>query len=428
MTHDPTALDALLTEKRKFPPPAEFAARAMVSDASIYDEAEDFERYWANWANELDWFRKWDTVLKWDPPRAQWFTGGKLNVCYNCVDRHLDRRRDKRALIWEGEPGDKRTFTYGELAVEVGRFANVLKGLGVKKGDRVAIYLPMIPEAVFSMLACARIGAPHSVVFGGFSPDSLADRINDAQATVLITADGGYRRGAVVPLKKNADRAVARCPTIEHVVVVARGGLGPAAGPVELTPGRDRWYHELARDVDDACDAEPMDAEDILYILYTSGTTGKPKGVVHTTGRLPDPGARHHPPGVRPSKEDDIFWCTADVGWVTGHSYIVYGPLSAGTTVVMYEGAPDWPDKGRFWRMCEDYGVTIFYTALRPRSARSCSGARSGRTAPTSPRLRLLGTVGEPINPEAWMWYHRVIGGERCPIVDTWWQTETGAA
>jgi len=423
MTHDPTALDALLTEKRKFAPPAEFAADAVVSDPSIYDEAEDFERFWAEWAGELDWFRRWDTVLEWKAPHARWFIGGKLNVCHNCVDRHLGTRGGKRALVWEGEPGDRRSFTYRELAGEVGRFANVLKGLGVKKGDRVAIYLPMIPEAAFAMLACARIGAPHSVVFGGFSPDSLADRINDAEARVLITADGGYRRGGVVPLKDNADRAVERCPSIEHVVVVARGGL---EGKVTagMTAGRDHWYHDLAAGVDGECEAEVMDAEDILYILYTSGTTGKPKGVVHTTGGyLTQVHATTRI--VFDLKEDDIYWCTADVGWVTGHSYIVYGPLAAGATAVMYEGAPDWPDKGRFWKMCEDYGVTIFYTA--PTAIRAFM--QWGEEWPDGydlSRLRLLGTVGEPINPEAWMWYNRVIGGERCPIVDTWWQTETG--
>ena len=423
MTHDPTALDALLTEKRKFAPPSEFAANAVVSDPSIYDEAEDFERFWAEWAGELDWFRRWDTVLEWRAPHAKWFIGGKLNVCHNCVDRHLGTRSGKRALVWEGEPGDRRAFTYGELATEVGRFANVLKGLGVKKGDRVAIYLPMIPEAAFAMLACARIGAPHSVVFGGFSPDSLADRINDAEARVLITADGGYRRGGVVPLKDNADRAVERCPSIEHVVVVARGGL---EGKVStgMTAGRDHWYHDLAAGVDGECEAEVMDAEDILYILYTSGTTGKPKGVVHTTGGyLTQVHATTRV--VFDLKEDDIYWCTADVGWVTGHSYIVYGPLAAGATAVMYEGAPDWPDKGRFWKMCEDYGVTIFYTA--PTAIRAFM--QWGEEWPDGydlSRLRLLGTVGEPINPEAWMWYNRVIGGERCPIVDTWWQTETG--
>ncbi len=422
---DQAALDALLTENRRFPPPPDFAARAVVSDPGVYDEAEDFESYWARWAGELDWFRKWDTVLEWNPPHAQWFVGGKLNVCHNCVDRHLEGpRRDKSALLWEGEPGDRRSFTYLELAREVGRFANVLKGLGVKKGDRVAIYLPMIPEAAFAMLACARIGAPHSVVFGGFSPDSLADRINDADARVLITADGGYRRGTLVPLKRNADRAVKRCPGIERVVVVARGGPG-GDGLAPMTPGRDHWYHDLAAGVSGDCEAEVMDAEDLLYILYTSGTTGKPKGVVHTTGGyLTQVHATTRM--AFDLREDDIYWCTADVGWVTGHSYIVYGPLAAGATVVMYEGAPDWPGRDRFWRICEDYGVTIFYTAPTAIRAFMQWGEEWPGGSDLS-RLRLLGSVGEPINPEAWMWYRRVIGGGRCPIIDTWWQTETGA-
>jgi len=424
MKQDPAALDALLTENRLFAPPPDFAAAAVVPDDSIYDEAEVYEDFWAGWAEELEWFRKWDTVLEWHPPHARWFVGGKLNVCHNCVDRHLDGpRRDKPALVWEGEPGDRRTFTYAELAEEVAIFANVLKGLGVKKGDRVAIYLPMVPEAAFAMLACARIGAAHSVVFGGFSPDSLADRINDAEARVLITADGGYRRGSVVPLKANADRAVARCPGIEHVLVVARGAAD-ARLDAAMTPGRDHWYHDLAAGVDAACEPEVMDAEDLLFILYTSGTTGKPKGVVHTTGGyLTQVHATTRT--VFDLKDDDIYWCTADVGWVTGHSYIVYGPLAAGATVVMYEGAPDWPDKGRFWQVCESYGVTVFYTA--PTAIRAFM--QWGEAWPSGydlQRLRLLGTVGEPINPEAWMWYHRVIGGERCPIVDTWWQTETG--
>ena len=419
------ALEALLTEKRKFPPSSDFASGALVSDPAIYEEAEDYESFWAGWAEELHWFRKWDRVLEWNPPHAKWFTGGKLNVCYNCVDRHAEGpRRDKPALLWEGEPGDKRVFTYAQLATEVKRFANALKSLGVRKGDRVAIYLPMIPAAAFAMLACARIGAPHSVVFGGFSPDSLADRINDAEARVLITADGGYRRGRVVPLKRNADKALVKCPGVEHVVVVARGDI-ELHRDFKMVPGRDQWYHDLLSEVTTVCPAEEMDAEDLLYILYTSGTTGKPKGVVHTTGGyLTQVHATTRT--VFDLKEDDVYWCTADVGWVTGHSYIVYGPLAAGATVVMYEGAPDWPDKGRFWRICEDYGVTIFYTA--PTAIRAfMQWGDKWPAASDLGRLRLLGTVGEPINPEAWMWYHRTIGGERCPIVDTWWQTETGA-
>ena len=423
MTHDRAVLDALLSEKRKFAPPPEFVAAAVVSDPAVYDTAEDYEAFWEGWAGELDWFRKWDSVLEWDPPHARWFDGGKLNVCHNCVDRHLDGpRRDRTALIWEGEPGDRRSFTYAEMAGEVGRFANVLRGLGVRRGDRVAIYLPMIPEAAFAMLACARVGAPHSVVFGGFSPDSLADRINDAGAKVLVTADGGHRRGTIVTLKANADRAVARCAGIEHVVVVARGGLDDH--PVEMVEGRDHWYHDLAANVDADCPAEAMDAEDILYILYTSGTTGKPKGVVHTTGGyLTQVHATTRT--VFDLRNDDIFWCTADVGWVTGHSYVVYGPLAAGATVLMYEGAPDWPDRGRFWKICEDFRVTVFYTA--PTAIRAFMQWGDDWVARHDlSRLRLLGTVGEPINPEAWMWYHRTIGGERCPIVDTWWQTETG--
>ena len=428
---DPRALNALLDEKREFPPPAPFAAQARLADPSVYEDAEDYEAYWARCAEELDWFRKWDRVLKWTPPHVEWFAGGRMNACYNCVDRHLDGpRRNKPALLWQGEPpGDRRTLTYADLAAEVERWASVLKALGVRKGDRVAIYLPVIPEAAFAMLACARIGAPHSVVFGGFSADALTDRINAADAKVLVTADAGWRRGAPVPLLENAVRAVENCPGIEHVLVVARELASAPDGPrPKAPPGpnrRYRWYHELAAVADGACPPESMEAEDLLFILYTSGTTGKPKGVVHTTGGYMTQ-VHSTMKTVFDLKEDDVYWCTADVGWVTGHSYLVYGPLAAGATVVMYEGAPDWPARDRFWKICAEYGVTILYTAPTAIRAFMQWGEEWPARCDLS-RLRLLGSVGEPINPEAWMWYHRVIGGRRCPIVDTWWQTETGA-
>lgn len=424
MAAEEQALEALLTESRRFPPPEAFRATANAADPSIYDQAaRDPEAFWAGFANELHWFEPWNQVLDWNPPYAKWFIGGKLNASFNCLDRHLSGpRRDKAALVWEGEPGDERVFTYAELHREVSKFANALKRLGVKRGDRVAIYLPMIPEAATAMLACARIGAAHSVVFGGFSSESLRDRIVDAEAKVLITSDGGFRRGKVVALKENADGAIAECPTIEKVVVVKRGG--GLQTPCAMKDGRDVWYHDVVEKESDDCPAEPMDSEDLLYILYTSGTTGKPKGIVHTTG-----GYLTHVYAttklVFDLKEADCYWCTADVGWVTGHSYIVYGPLANGATVVMYEGAPDWPDRGRFWQMIEKYGVTIFYTA--PTAIRAFM--RWGTEWPAKSdlsTLRLLGSVGEPINPEAWMWYHEHIGGARCPIVDTWWQTETG--
>jgi acetyl-CoA synthetase len=418
------ALEALLTEERRFPPPQQFREQANASDPALYRRArENPEEFWAEWARKLEWFEPWREVLKWKPPHAKWFIGGKLNAAYNCLDRHLGGwRRNKAALIWEGEPGDVRTFTYYDLHREVSKFANVLKSLGVKKGDRVAIYLPMIPEAAIAMLACARIGAPHSVVFGGFSAESLRDRINDADAKVLVTADGGYRRGRVVALKEAADRALEETPGIEHVIVVRRGaGLHV---PVHIKDGRDQWYDDLMVDAPSTCEAEPVDAEDLLFILYTSGTTGKPKGVVHTTGGyLTQVLATTNL--VFDLKENDLYWCTADVGWVTGHSYIVYGPLANGASVVMYEGAPDWPDRGRFWQLIEKYGVTILYTA--PTAIRAFMRWGTEWPARYDMRtLRLLGTVGEPINPEAWMWYHEHIGGARCPIVDTWWQTETG--
>lgn len=427
MSRDPGALDALLHEDRRFPPPPDFAAAAVMNDPTVYERAlADPEAYWAEWAEKLDWFEPWHTVLEWTPPHAKWFLGGKLNVSYNCLDRHLEQGRgDRMALMWEGEPGDSRTFTYAELHREVCSFSNALKGLGVGKGDRVTIYLPMIPEAAIAMLACTRIGAIHSVVFGGFSPDSLSDRNNDAQSKVLITADGGWRRGGVVSLKANADVAMASSPTVESVVVVARGGELTETTPVTMVEGRDHWYHELVSAASNECPPESMDAEDTLFILYTSGTTGKPKGVVHTTGGyLTQVYATTK--AVFDLQDDDVYWCTADVGWVTGHSYIVYGPLANCAQIVMYEGAPDFPDRGRFWQLCEKYGVTVFYTA--PTAIRTFM--RWGDEWPAKSdlsKLRLLGTVGEPINPEAWIWYHETIGGERCPIVDTWWQTETGA-
>jgi acetyl-CoA synthetase len=421
-------IDVLLSETRSFPPPDHFAKEAHVSTDAIYRMAEkDFEAYWANAARQLEWMKPWSTVLEWKPPRAKWFLGGQLNIAANCVDRHVRGvTRNKAAIIWEGEPGDRRTLTYWDLYREVQQFANVLKSLGVGKGDRVGIYLPLIPEAAIAMLACARIGAIHSVVFGGFSPESLRDRMNDAQAKVLVTADGGYRRGQIVPLKRNADKALAEAPSVKHVVVVQRRPSEPIGEAyAEMTEGRDHWYHRLMDNAKAECPCEPMDSEDVLFILYTSGTTGKPKGIVHTTGGYLT-GAATTAKLVFDLKDEDVFWCTADVGWITGHSYLVYGPLANGATCVMYEGAPDWPEKDRFWDICQRHGVTILYTA--PTAIRAFM--KWGDEHPAKhdlSRLRLLGSVGEPINPEAWMWYHEHIGGKRCPIVDTWWQTETGA-
>jgi len=416
-------LVALLKEGRTFPPSEEFRRQANVSDPKIYEEARrDPEGFWAEEARRLDWFEPWKKVLEWNAPWAKWFVGGKLNAAYNCVDRHAKgSRRDKTAIIWVGEPGDSRAITFGELAKDVNRFANALKSLGVKKGDRVAIYLGMVPELAIAMLACARIGAPHSIVFGGFSADSLRERINDAQAKVVITGDGAWRRGHVVPLKANVDEALTGTPSIEKVVVVERVGK---ATQITMQAGRDLWWHDLVANASDQCDPEPMDAEDILYILYTSGTTGKPKGVVHTTGGYLVGTATTHRM-IFDIKEKDIYWCTADIGWVTGHSYIIYGPLANGTTVLMYEGSPDFPDRGRFWSIIERYRVNILYTA--PTAIRAFM--RWGTEWPAKydlSSLRVIGTVGEPINPEAWIWYHENIGRERCPIVDTWWQTETG--
>jgi len=413
---------SLLSEERVFEPSEEFRSRAVVQDRSVYESAEaDHEAFWAEQADRLGWVKRWDTVMTWDPPWVKWFEGGQLNASYNCLDRHVEAGGgDKVAYFWEGEPGEERAITYQELLDDVCRFANALKGLGVRKGDRVAIYLGMIPELPVAMLACARIGAPHSVVFGGFSSEALRDRINDAEAKVLITADGGYRRGAVVPLKANADEAVHECPTIEHVVTVRRTG-----GEHTFTEGRDLWYHDLVEGQSTECEPEPLDAEHPLYLLYTSGTTGKPKGIVHTTGGyLTQVAATHRM--IFDIHEDDVYWCAADIGWVTGHSYIVYGPLANHTTGVIYEGAPDWPDKDRLWQIVEKYRATILYTA--PTAIRAFM--RWGTEYPEKhdlSSLRLLGSVGEPINPEAWVWYWTYIGGERCPVVDTWWQTETGS-
>jgi len=417
-------INALLNEQRVFEPSADWRANAIANDPSVYERAAaDPEAFWAGFAAELEWTRPWTQVLDWQPPHAKWFVGGQLNASVNCLDRHVrTSRRNTAALIWEGEPGDRRTLTYWDLYRQVCQCANVLKSLGVTKGDRVAIYLPLIPELAIAMLACARIGAVHSVVFGGFSAEALRDRINDAQASLLITADGGYRRGHIVPLKQTADEALQDTPSIRNVLLVRRH-----AGdmyPVHVKEGRDHWYHRLMQDASADCPPEPMDAEDMLYILYTSGTTGKPKGIVHTTaGYLV--GTYATTKWVFDLKDTDVYWCTADIGWVTGHSYVVYGPLQNGATVVMYEGAPDWPSKDRFWEIVERYGVTIFYTAPTAIRAFMKWGTEWPAKRDLS-SLRLLGSVGEPINPEAWMWYHEHIGRHRCPVVDTWWQTETG--
>ena len=415
------ALSALLEEDRRFKPSAEFTEQANVSDSAVFDRAAgDREAFWSSFAEQLHWYRKWDKVLEWDPPHAKWFQGGKLNACVNCVDRHVNNGlRNKAAIIWEGEPGEQRTLTYWDLYREVNKFGNVLRSLGVGKGDRVAIYMPMIPELVIALLGCARIGAVHSVVFGGFSSEALKERINDAQAKLLITADGGFRRGQLIPLKHDADYALRETPCIENVIIVQRGNF-----PLRIKEGRDHWWHRLMQEADGYCEPEPMDAEDILYILYTSGTTGKPKGIVHTTGGYMT-GVYATTKWVFDLKPHDVFWCTADIGWVTGHSYIVYGPLANGVTQVMYEGAPDWPERDRFWQLVEKYGVTVFYTAPTAIRAFMKWGVEWPKNCDLS-TLRLLGTVGEPINPEAWMWYHENIGAKKCPIVDTWWQTETG--
>ena len=420
-----TNIESVLHEERVFPPPEHFARAAYVGSPEEYEalraEAErEPEVFWARRAEELHWFKLWDEVLRWEPPHAEWFVGGKINISYNCLDRHLSTwRRNKAAIVWEGEPGEQRTLTYLQLHRDVCRFANVLKRLGVRRGDRVALYMPLVPELAVAMLACARIGAAHSVVFGGFSADALRDRINDAGCKAVVTADGGYRRGAEVRLKDAVDAALRQTPSVESCVVLRRTG-----SQVHFQHGRDHWWHELVETVDADCPAEELDSEQPLFILYTSGTTGKPKGILHTTaGYLL--WAHLTTKWVFDLKDEDTYWCTADIGWVTGHSYVVYGPLSNGATTLMYEGAPNWPEPDRFWRIVERHRVSIFYTA--PTAIRAF--IKWGEQWPLKhdlSSLRLLGTVGEPINPEAWMWYREVIGKGRCPIVDTWWQTETG--
>ncbi|MFW6358865.1 MAG: acetate--CoA ligase [Chroococcales cyanobacterium] len=421
-------IESILQEKRTFPPAPEFSEQAHVKSLDeykqLYDSAKaDPEGFWAELAErELTWFEKWDTVLDWQPPFAKWFVNGKINISYNCLDRHLTTwRKNKAALIWEGEPGDSRTLTYAELHREVCQMANVMKQLGVKKGDRVGIYMPMIPEAAIAMLACARIGAPHTVIFGGFSSEALRDRLVDAEAKLVITADGGFRKDKVVSLKPEVDKALENngAPSVENVLVVQR-----TKEDINMVSGRDHWWHEMQASASGKCPAEPMDSEDLLFILYTSGTTGKPKGVVHTTGGY-NLYTHMTLKWAFDIKDTDVYWCTADVGWITGHSYIVYGPLSNGATSLMYEGAPRASKPDALWEVVEKYGVTIFYTAPTAIRALIKMGEKYPKSRDLS-SLRLLGTVGEPINPEAWMWYHRVIGGERCPIVDTWWQTETG--
>ena len=429
-------IEDYFSEERTFPPTAEFVGQAVLSDPGVYERAEaDWQGFWAEQARSLHWFRPWDSVLEWDLPFARWFDGGTLNVSYNCLDRHVEAGRgDKVAFHWEGEPGDTRTLTYAQLLTDVCRFANVLKGLGVRRGDRVAIYMPMVPELAVAMLACTRVGAVHSVVFGGFSSDSLRDRILDAQAAVVVTADGGWRRGAPVGLKANVDVAVSESPCVDHVVVVRR--IGDQAGPPgpTMVAGRDHWWHELVSGEDPAaggrpeerCEPEHMGAEDLLFILYTSGTTAAPKGIMHSTGGYLTQVSFTHRVVFDLHPDRDVYWCAADIGWVTGHSYIVYGPLANGATSVMYEGTPDFPDRDRWWSIVERYGVSILYAAPTAiRTFMKWGTEYPGRHDLSS--LRVLGSVGEPINPEAWMWYATTIGGGNCPVVDTWWQTETGA-
>ena len=419
-------LDSTLRENRVFAPSPEFSAKAHIKSLEQYEalykeSIENPEKFWAGVAEELHWFKRWDKVLQWDLPAAKWFVGGQMNLSYNCVDRHaLGERRDKTAIIWEGEPGEVRRLSYAELHVEVQKFANALKSLGIKKGERVAIYMGMTPELAIALLACARIGAVHSVIFGGFAANAIADRVNDCAATAIITQDTSYRRGNEIQLKRTVDEALPACPTVENVVVYRRTGSA-----VKMVEGRDHWWHELVAKASADCPAEPLDSEDQLYILYTSGTTGKPKGLVHTTGGY---AVQTYLTSkyVFDLQEHDVYWCTADIGWVTGHSYVVYGPLQNGATVLMYEGAPNWPDFSRFWKIIDDHKVTIFYTA--PTAIRAfIKWGDEYVDKYKLDTLRLLGTVGEPINPEAWMWYREKIGHNRCPIVDTWWQTETGS-
>ena len=423
---DMTAIESILHESRMFNPPKEFAERAHIKSLAEYERicseaAADPEGFWAEQAHDIHWFRKWDKVLDWKEPFAKWFVGGKLNISYNCLDRHLASwRKNKAAIIWEGEPGEVRTLTYLQLHRQVSKFANVLKKLGVRTGDRVALYMPLVPELAIAMLACARIGATHTVIFGGFSADAISDRVNDGQCKLIVTADGGYRRGSEIKLKEIVDRAASQCPSVENVVVFKR-----TTSKIDWQHGRDHWWHELMEAVGDECPAEELDSEHPLYILYTSGTTGRPKGILHTTGGYITQVA-YTTKIVFDLKEDDIYWCTADIGWVTGHSYVVYGPLANGATVFMYEGAPNYPDFDRFWSMIDRHKINILYTA--PTAIRAF--IKWGEQYPAKhdlSSLRLLGTVGEPINPEAWIWYHSVIGKRKCPIVDTWWQTETGA-
>lgn len=426
-------IEDLLKEERSFAPSQNMKDAAEIQDEDIYQKAEkDPEGYWSDWAKELSWSKPWTKTLEWNPPHAKWFIDGKLNACYNCVDRHVhpenggESLRAKPAIIWEGEPGDTRVLTYGDLLQEVTQVSGVFKKLGLVKGDRVAIYLPMIPEAIVAMLACARLGLVHTVVFGGFSAESLSERINDAEAKLLITADFGFRRGGKVLLKEASDEALERTPSIQNVLVVKREMDTPEDDAIaKMKEGRDLWWHEATEEAAAFEGYEEMDAEDLLFILYTSGTTGKPKGIVHSTGGYMT-GVYATSKWVFDLKPNDVYWCTADVGWVTGHSYIVYGPLSNGASVFVYEGAPDWPDRERFWKLIDKYKVSIFYTAPTAIRAFMKWGHEALKKYDLS-SLRLLGSVGEPINPEAWIWYHENIGRKNCPVVDTWWQTETGA-